>query len=152
MSGSILALSWYSFCKTLHLKCLTVFWIRLCLNHSSLICTVTFCYVLDQLHSKFWHIQHSGFSVIYRRIKRYQALSRHFHAYWDTIKVCSGLFRHREPRCNPHIFSTLPCSMKHLWNPVKRWPRHIQDNAIGHYLAIFRHITFCNTYICRNLT
>ena len=31
------------FCRTLHLKCLTVFWIRLCLDNRSVISTVTLC-------------------------------------------------------------------------------------------------------------
>ena len=32
------------------IKCLTVFWMCLCLNKCSVICTVTLCYVLHQKH------------------------------------------------------------------------------------------------------
>ena len=41
------------FCKTLHLKCLTVVSIRLCLDNCSVICTVTLCFVLHQTNLKF---------------------------------------------------------------------------------------------------
>ena len=41
----------YSFCITLHLKFLIVFWTCLCLDNCSVICTVTLCYVLHQTHS-----------------------------------------------------------------------------------------------------
>ena len=44
------------FRKTLHLKCLTMSWICLCLSNCSVICAVTLCYVLHQVHSDFWHI------------------------------------------------------------------------------------------------
>ena len=62
ISGCGPALRHYSFCKTLHLNCLIVFWIRLCLDNYSVICTVISCYVLHQTHSELWHIQHSVFS------------------------------------------------------------------------------------------
>ena len=55
------ALRYYSFCKMLHHQCLTVFWIRLCLDSCSVVCTVTLCYVLPQTHSEFWNIQHHVF-------------------------------------------------------------------------------------------
>ena len=41
-----------AFCKTLYFKCLTVFWIRLCLNNCSRICTVTLCiYCIRHIHN-----------------------------------------------------------------------------------------------------
>ena len=43
----------YFLCKTLHLKCLTVFWIQVCLDNWSVICTLILCYVLLQSHSEF---------------------------------------------------------------------------------------------------
>ena len=61
ISGCTSPLMHYSFCKTLRLKCLTVFWISLCLDNCSLICTVTICYVLHQTHWEFWHIQNCWF-------------------------------------------------------------------------------------------
>ena len=51
----------FSFCKTLHLKFLTVFWIRLCFDNCSVICTVTLCYIKQQTHSEFWYIQYFFF-------------------------------------------------------------------------------------------
>ena len=78
-----------SFCKMLHLKCLTVFWIHLCLDNCSIFCTVTLCYVLHQTHSQFWHIQNRFFfrclqeySSIFSTIKSYSHIfSRHIQAY-----------------------------------------------------------------------
>ena len=66
----------------LHLKCLTVSWTCFYLNNSSVICTVTLCYVLHQTHSEFWHIQ------------AYSALLSHIPTYWGIIKPYSGLSRH----------------------------------------------------------
>ena len=51
----------FPFCKTLHLKFLTVFWIRLCFDNCSVICTVTLCYIKQQTHSEFWYIQYFFF-------------------------------------------------------------------------------------------
>ena len=82
----------HSFWKTLHLKCLTVFWIRLCFDTCSVTCTVTLCYAKQQIHSEFWHIQYSVFSGIHRYIKSYSTLLMNIHAYWH-IKVYSDLYR-----------------------------------------------------------
>ena len=49
------------FWKTLYLKCLSVFWIRLCFDKCSVICTMTLCYVKQKTHSEFWHIQYCFF-------------------------------------------------------------------------------------------
>ena len=40
-------------------QCLTVFWIRLCLDHYPVICIVTLYFVLHQTHLEFWNIQNS---------------------------------------------------------------------------------------------
>ena len=72
-----------SFCKMLHLKCLTVFWIHLCLDNCSIFCTVTLCYVLHQTHSQFWRIQNPVvFSGVFKNIQAYSALSSHIHKYF----------------------------------------------------------------------
>ena len=42
------ALRHYSLCRTLHLKCLSKFWIRLFLDNGSVINTVIICYLLHQ--------------------------------------------------------------------------------------------------------
>ena len=94
-----------SFCKMLHLKCLTVFWIHLCLDNCSIFCTVTLCYVLHQTHSQFWHIQNRFFfqvsSRIFKHIQHYQVI------FTNIFKTYSGLF---STLCNPRIFKTLPYS------------------------------------------
>ena len=42
----------FFFCRTRHLKCFTVFWILLCLNSGSVICTVTLCmYCIRHINS-----------------------------------------------------------------------------------------------------
>ena len=88
--GCMPALRHYSICKTLHLKSLTVFWICICLNNCSVICTVTLSYALHYTHSEFWHIQNSFYSDILMHTQAYSALLRHIHAYWVILKGCSG--------------------------------------------------------------
>ena len=104
------------FCKTLHLKCLTVFWIPLCLYNCSVMlsnldnCLVTLYYVLHRTHSEFWHIQHSVFLVcvgIFNYIQHHwgifthiETLLRHIQAYSD---IFSTLYNHL-------IFTTTPYS------------------------------------------
>ena len=74
-SGCVPALRHYSFCKILHLKCLTVFWIPICLDNCSVICTVTLCYVLQQTHSEFWYIHNFVYSGIFKIFSIIKALS-----------------------------------------------------------------------------
>ena len=93
IAGWALVLRHCSFCKTTPLKCLTMFWIHLCLNKCSVICSVTLCFILHQTHLELWHIQHSVCSDICRHIQLYSALLRHIHPYLDIIKAFSGLFR-----------------------------------------------------------
>ena len=57
ISGCATALRHYSFCKMLHLKCLTLFWICFCLGHCAVTCIVTLRYVLHQTHSELLHIR-----------------------------------------------------------------------------------------------
>ena len=54
--GCVLAFRHYIFHKMLNLKCLAVFWICLCLDNCSVICTATLCNVLHQTHSESWYI------------------------------------------------------------------------------------------------
>ena len=82
--GCAPALRYYLLCKRLHLKCLTVFWIRICLDNCLVICTVPLCYVLDLTHSEFRHIQHCLFrymptySIIFSVIKAHSRILRHY--------------------------------------------------------------------------
>ena len=111
-------------------------------------------YVLHQTHSEFWHIQHSDF---FRYISAYTALLTQFHAYWDINKAYSGIF---STLCNPHVFTTLTfwalaCLGPEAYlKPCETLTRHIQNPAIGHYSAIFRHIQKLLQRLCirRNLT
>ena len=56
ISGCAPTLRYYSFCKMLHLKCLTTCWTRLFFSNCSVICTVTLWYILHQRDSEFWLI------------------------------------------------------------------------------------------------
>ena len=99
-----------SFCKTLHPKCLIMFWIHLCLDNCSVSCIVTLCYVLHQKYLESWHIHHTGFSGICQYYQAYSALLRHINTYEALlrhIQVYSGIF---STLCNPRIFTTLPNS------------------------------------------
>ena len=108
------ALRHYYFCKTLHLTWWTVLWIRFSLESYSITCTVTFCHILHQTDSQFWHIRNSVYSGIFRHIQAYSALLTHIHAYWCIVKVYLGLFR---TLCNPRVFRTLPYyDLWHIWN------------------------------------
>ena len=89
ISGCAPAPKHYSFCKTLHLKCLTVFWICLCLDNCSVICTVTLCYAL---HQSFRILAYSA--LFLWCMPAYLIIFRHIHAYSDIIKAHLGLFKH----------------------------------------------------------
>ena len=64
------------------------------LNNCSVICIVTWCYVLYQTHSELWHIQKSVNPDKCKHIQGYSALLSHIHAYWGIINAYSGLFRY----------------------------------------------------------
>ena len=58
-----------AFCKTLYFKCLTVFWIRLCLNNCSRICTLTLCiYCIRHIHNSFTFTLFFQVYVVYATI------------------------------------------------------------------------------------
>ena len=119
---------------------------------------MTFCYVLHQKHSEFWHIQNSASSDICSHIQPYSALLRHIlRHYKDMIRLieayaapCVTL-----PIHNLVIFQALPylerSIFKTLWKfeQVYSEPCHSQNSLFKHYSAIFR--TLCNAFICRNL-
>ena len=72
----------YSFCKWLHIRCLTVLWMLLFLDNCSVICTEVWWYVLHQIHSELWHVWNSVYSGIYKHIQAYSRLLRHIQAFW----------------------------------------------------------------------
>ena len=139
ISGWAPALRYYSFCKTLHLKCLAVFWMRVCLDNCSVICKVTWCYVLHETHPEFCHIQHSVFSGICTHIQTYSELLRHIHT--------SDIFRLIQANSGPCVTLAYskPC---HILRPSifrtgglfkTRWNIE-QTNSEPCYRALFSHI------------
>ena len=108
ISGCAPALIYYFFSKSHYLNCLTVFWIRLCLDICLVICIMTLCYVLHQTHSEyFWHIQYSVFSGIWRHIQAYSLLLSiftHIETLLSHILTYLAIFI---TLCNPRIFATL---------------------------------------------
>ena len=74
ISGWVPALRHYSFYKTLYLKCLTVFWIHLCLDNYSVIWTVTLSCVLYQTWS---YMQNMCIQILSMHIQYIEALFRH---------------------------------------------------------------------------
>ena len=86
------------------------------------------------------------FLIICWYIKWYSALLRHIYTYWD-IKAYSALFSHiQHPVQSSHIHNlAIFWALKYLepeanLKPLKTLIRHIQNPAIGHYSATFRHI------------
>ena len=83
-------------------------------------------------------------------MQSYSALLGHIHSYWDTIKVYSGLLRHIQAYSvpfvtlayfQPSIFWALAyLESESYLKPCETLTRHIQNPAIGHHSAIFRHI------------
>ena len=114
--------------KILHLKCLTVFWECLCLCNRSVICTVTLCYVLPQVHSEFWNIHNSISSSILRYIQ----------TYWTLIRHIQALLTHIQAYSEPCITLTYPQPCHILANlkleaysePSETLTKHIQNPAI----------------------
>ena len=53
-----------------------------CLNNCSVVCTVNSCYVLDQTHSEFWHIQNCLFS----NMQEYWSIFSFIKAYSQILK------------------------------------------------------------------
>ena len=151
-----------------HLKCVTVFWIRLCLDNCSVTCTVTIRYSVPYASDIFWHVQNSIYSGIFRHIQRYLALLGHIHAYRGIVKAYLGLFKYIQHHLKPlhihklAIFRALACLKLQAYSkPCETLIRHIQNPAIvttvrtvysGNiqpYSATFR--TLCKAHICRSL-
>ena len=102
----------YSFCKRLHLKCLTVFWIYFCLDNCSVICAMTLCYILHRLHQM--HSELCLFSYICGHIQAYAALLRHFQAYSGIFSTLC-IFDISKTLPSPGIFRTRGM-FKTMWN------------------------------------
>ena len=114
MSRCLPAPSHYSFCKTLHLKYLTVFWIRL-LNNCSVTCTVTLClWPYDLMYSSLYP---EILSIIVN-----SNIFRHIHV----------IFRHIQPHCS--IFRTACNSCLLVYSVLC----HIQNLSILSNWDVFR--------------
>ena len=120
-----------SFSKTLNLKCLTMFWIRLCFNKCSVICTV---YYIRNIQNSC--IRNSFITLTFRNIQAYSALLRYIHAYWVFLRYIQAFSGILNTLCNPRIFTTLPHSepwhlepVKTLWNFDQAYsePCHTQN-------------------------
>ena len=94
ISGCAPALIYYFFSKSHYLNCLTVFWIRLSrymlsnLYNDLVLCTASDTFRILLAYSVlcfFWYM--TAYSSIL-------IVTKHIHAYWDTIKSYSDLFSH----------------------------------------------------------
>ena len=99
------------------------------------------------------HIQNLTYSVlcffssIWWHIQSILALLKLTHAYWDIMKVYSGLFRYIQHPVLPSHISNLDMFWALLYLEPEAYlksyetlTKHIQNPALGHYSAIFRHI------------
>ena len=144
ISGCEPVLRHYSFCKILHLKCLTVFWIRLGLNNFLVICTITLSNAPYQTHPEFWHIRHSVFfrqmpaySIILSAIKVHSHISKNYQGIFRFIQAYSTpsvTLAYSEPWyiLNPGIFRA-GILFKSLWNIGQAYSEPC-------YRALFSHI------------
>ena len=110
-----------------------------CLDNCPVICTLTLCYVLHQIHSESWHIPNSAYSGTCKHIQAYSSLLRHISHPVQTSHIHNlAIFRTRG------IFKT-------LWNFDQAYsePYPSKKSSFRHYSAIFR--TLCNVCLCRNL-
>ena len=80
------------------------------------------------------------------KLIQHSAYLSYIHAYWGIIKAYSGLFRHIQHSLSPShihnlaIFWALAYLEPEAYlEPCETLTRHIQNPAIGHYSAIFRH-------------
>ena len=134
--GWVPALRHYSFCKTLHLKCLTVFRIPLYLDNCSVISIVTLCFALNKTHSgliqnkthsnaKLFADDTSLFSVVHSITDSANLLNSDLSKsdIQDSdifrilfIQVCECIFKHIQ-----HYQS--------IFNRIEKFIRHIQAYA-----------------------
>ena len=130
------ALRHYSFCKTLHLKSLIVFWIRLCsLSPYSglMLCTPS---------DTFRILAHSEL-CLFRYVQAYSSIFTHTEALLRRAQSYSGIF---SILCNPRITKPWHISnRRHIQNPVKPDQAyselcHSQNSLFRHYSPIFRNI------------
>ena len=129
--------SYIYFFKSLHLRSLTGFWVRLSLTKYSLTCRVTSLYVLYDIYSEPCLLSKN--SNIFRDI---HVILRHIQTY-------CGIFR---TLCYSCVFRTLPYVEPKIYPELCQgmfWNIHVQFSHIQLYFGIFR--TVCNSCIFRIL-
>ena len=115
----------------------------ICLDKSSIICTVNLCYVRHQTHSEFWHVQRfftlplPEYLIILSFVKIYSLILWQCHGWFRFIQAYSApcvnlAYSQLCHILNPGMFIT-GVSFKTLWNvdQVHSEPRH---------RALFSHI------------
>ena len=107
-----------------------MFWIRLCLSNFSVAFTVTL--YLCTASGTFRIMTYSEYAAIFNHIQRCIGIFTQILTLLRHIQTYSSIF---STLCNPQIFTTFPYS-----DPCHILTRHIQNPAIGHDSAFFRHI------------
>ena len=117
-----------------------------------------------QTYSKFWHIQNSVYSDIFRHIQAYSTWLRHININWVIIKRYLGLLRYIQNPVYPlHIhnlavfWALVYLEPETFSKPCETLTRHVQNLAIARtiYSGIIQPYsgilwTLCNLHICRN--
>ena len=120
----------FSFCKMLHLTCLTMFKIRLFLDNCLVISTVTLCYVLHQTHSDSGIFRTIETIHLFRYIQVYSSIVSIIKVYSGIIKVYLRLFR---PIQNPlyfYHFRNLTIFQALAYLNVEGYSRHSETLAM----------------------
>ena len=120
----------FSFCKMLHLTCLTMFKIRLFLDNCLVISTVTLCYVLHQTHSDSGIFRTIETIHLFRYIQVYSSIVSIIKVYSGIIKVYLRLFR---PIQNPlyfYHFCNLTIFQALAYLNVEGYSRHSETLAM----------------------
>ena len=115
ISGWAPALRYYLFCKKLHLKCLSVFWMRVCLDNCSVICTVTLRYVLHQTKCK---LQNSKCKWV--KCNNFPTLKK---TETDGSYNKNWFFH-----CTDELSLNLTCLLLVCWNLLSVWHDNLSNN------------------------
>ena len=148
ISGCAPALKRYSVCKTLHLICLTVFSIRLCLDNCSVIWLVTLCYTASDTFRTlgYWELclfrYMQTYSSIFSIIKTYSCILKRYWGIFRLIQAYSApcvslTYSQACHILSPGIFRTGGI-FKNLWNFDQACSElcHSQNTLFMHYSAI----------------
>ena len=90
------------FCKMFHLKCLTVFWIRLCLDNCSVTCIVAVRYNVPYASDIFRTLAYSGL-YLFRYTQTYSKIFSTIRTYWRILRQCQGIFKVIQAHSAPFV-------------------------------------------------